>query len=201
MKGINKNKRPMITDEEIKEYNRIIDEYKILDKERKEYIDMFCAKFRNGTKLINDFKNNKIVLNSKGVQLDIDSLLPDGVKILFNQKEDLQYIYKDKTIISMAILDEIDFFILLHEIGHAWGHKNNPEISISYNMFSKSKYIIERDAWAWAFKKMKQLRKDNFIDNKFTDKELMLCIKAILYEYGKYYKPFTNYTEFLRKDI
>jgi len=182
MKGINENKRPMITEEEKRVYDRIMDKYQILSKERKEYTNIFCAKFKNGTELINDFKNNKIILDNNGEQLDINSLLPEGVKILFNQKEDLQYVYQDKTIISMAILDEIDFFILLHEIGHAWDCIKNQEL---YKDNSNEMRIIkERNSWAWALKKIKQLKKDKFISNKIADREFVVNAKASLYTYA-----------------
>jgi hypothetical protein len=108
----------IIKPEERKVYRKILSEMEDQKKTREEYRDMFCIKFNNGIELKNDIKNGRVVLINDHDEFEINSLLPEGINFRFS-KHMQRYRKELKAVVYPAVLNEIDLFGLLHEIGHA----------------------------------------------------------------------------------
>ncbi len=170
-----------ILPEERKKYNEILKELIDENKERPLKSTTF-VKLSKYVELTNDIIRNRVVLRKGRHSLDITSLLPEGAEFKF-RPWDQKYNSTFRCVFYNNVLSEIDLFSLLHEIGHAWGHFEKPELYVS----GEDQVTIERDAWAWALKQMKKLRDEGYVSDKVTNEKLMDIVKACLYSYAKHY--------------
>lgn len=185
-----------ITSGEREKYNKILEEMECQNEQRASKSAIF-AEFPDRVEVTNDIIRNRVVLRKGRHSLDILSLLPEGVKFKFSAYEQ-KYNSTSKTVFCTSVIDELDLFGLLHEIGHAWGHVEKPEI------YPKVKEATaERDAWAWALRAMKKLKDKGYISGKFTNKDFIDAAKASLYSYAKYYNKNNKSLseEFLKKKM
>jgi hypothetical protein len=170
-----------ILPEERKKYNKILEEFTDQNEERPLKSTTF-VKLSKDVELTNDIIRNRVVLRKGRHSLDIISLLPDGFEFIFHPFSQ-KYNSTLKAVFYTNVLDELDLFGLLHEIGHAWVYVKNPDLY--YDEINTA--IIERNAWAWALKQMKKLRDEGYVSDKVTNEKLMDIVKACLYSYAKHY--------------
>lgn len=196
-----------ISENERSEYRAILrKEFGKKEDRKVEYPEVFCVNFKDGIQLINDTKNNKVTLINKDKKFEINSWLPEDVALILSQDGKAEYRHQTKDIVCPPVLDEIDLFVLLHEIGHVWDCIKNQDLyknDSDKDDSEKMRIIKERNSWAWALKKIKQLKKDNFISRKITDREFIVNAKACLYTYAMLLKYGHNdqYVKLLNREL
>lgn len=176
-----------------------------------EVTDNIILKCSNGITIETDMINNDAVItNKEGKELSLKSLIPIGYSIKIS-KLPWHADPESKTIFMPMISDEEKLLVWIHEIGHSWDFFNNEKEYIEKgfyadklkrnNKMTKFYARIERTAWAWAFKKIRSLRKDGFISNKLSNEVLRNFCYSALFSYAKSYGWFKNNKLFLNKEV
>lgn len=185
-----------IKDWEVKKYDEGLESLKKESAISIEPKEKHSVKLEGGIVVQTDAKNNTITLiNKDGKKTELNDLLPEGYVFEF-KNSGWRVDSVGKKIPVPAILNELHLIICLHEIGHAVDYSINEYPDNNYSgtrrgdkdKFLKENNVLatqERNAWAWALKKIFEFQKQGFISDKITKKRLMEIAKISLYSHAK----------------
>ncbi len=203
-----------LEDWEVRKYEEGLEAFKKEIASNVEPKEKYSEKLEGGIIAETDAKNNTITLiNKNGERIELNSLLPEGYVFEFENSE-WRVDSVGKKVPTPVILNEAHLIICLHEMGHAVDYSINQYPGINHSGMTKEdrdKFLKEnnrlanqeRNAWAWALKKIFEFQKQGFISDKITKKRLMEIAKISLYSHAKasakYQDPGSG--KFLNKEL